>query len=115
MALDCSAFQHMRATVQKLTDDGVYRRDDPTTVALQLWGRGARVAAMLIAKPHLPSGDADAFAGRVLCAVFCGQVALGLAGPDATPRQLLARVAAQRRSEASPERSLFWGSPESEG
>ncbi len=102
IALDSAAFKHMRATVQKLMDDGIYRPDDPTTVALELWSAAHGVAAMLIAKPHLPFGDAEAFADRVLCSVFCGQVMIGLAGPDATPQQLAAWVTAKRRSEVCP-------------
>ena len=51
---------------------------------------------MLIAKPHLSFGEAETFADRVLCSVFCGQVVLGLAGTDATPEQLVAWVRAQR-------------------
>ena len=60
----------MRALLRK--EDGIYQRDDPTTVALELWAAAHGVAAMLIAKPHLPFGDAEAFADRVLCPVFCG-------------------------------------------
>jgi AcrR family transcriptional regulator len=94
MTLDTSAFQHMRDTVQMLVEDGVYLRDDPTTVALEIWSAAHGVAAMLIAKPHLPFGDAEAFADRVLCSVFAGRVVTGLAGPDATPQQVVAWVKA---------------------
>ena len=66
MALDNSAFKHIRATVQTLIDDGIHLQDDPTTVALEFWTAAHGVAAMLIAKPHLPFGDAEAFADRVL-------------------------------------------------
>lgn len=52
-------------------------------------------------RPSAPGGPAIGSATR-----FCTRP------PN---QQLVARVAAQRRSEASPERSLFWGSPESEG
>ena len=37
MALDSTAFKHMRASVQTLMDEGVYRTDDPTTIA---WNSG---------------------------------------------------------------------------
>lgn len=115
VVLDSSAFKHMRATVQKLMDDGVYLPDDPTTVALEFWSAVHGVAAMLIAKPHLPFGDAEAFADRVLCSVFCGRVVAGFAGSDATPQELMAWVAAQRRSEVSSQRGLLWGSADSKG
>jgi AcrR family transcriptional regulator len=96
ITLDSSAFKHMRDTVQTLMEDGVLRADDPTTVALEFWSAAHGVAAMLIAKPHLPFGDAGAFADRVLCSVFCGRVVTGLVGADVTPRQLVDWVVAHR-------------------
>ncbi|MGZ4528167.1 MAG: TetR/AcrR family transcriptional regulator [Mycobacterium sp.] len=99
VTLDSSAFKHMRATVQMLMDDGIYLPDDPTRVALQLWSAAHGVAAMLIAKPHLPFGDVEAFADRVLCSVFCGQVVIGYCETDATPQRLAAWVAAHRQWE----------------
>ncbi len=54
---------------------------------------------MVIAKPHLPVGDAEAFADRVLCSVSCGQVVIGYCGTDATPQKLAAWVAAHRQWE----------------
>ncbi len=114
VTLHSSAFEHMRATVQKLMDDGIYTPDDPTTVALEFWSAAHGVAAMLIAKPHLPFGDAEAFADRVLCSVFWGHVVRVLAGPG-TPQQSVAWVAGQRRPEASSERRLMWGCTERGG
>jgi AcrR family transcriptional regulator len=101
MTLDSSAFKHMRATVQRLMDDGIYRPDDPTTVALELWSAAHGVAAFLIAKPHLPFGDAEAFADRVLSSVFCGQLVIGYCGRDATPQKFAAWVTAHRPSQES--------------
>jgi len=85
VALVSSAFMHMRAAVQALMDEGIYARDDPTRVALELWTAVHGVAALLIAKPYLPWGDVETFADRVLRAVCCGQVVLGLVGCDASP------------------------------
>jgi AcrR family transcriptional regulator len=99
--LSNSAFEHIRATVQRLMDDGTYRPVDPTTVALELWAALHGVAAMLIAKPHLPFGDAEAFADRVLSSVFCGQLVMGYCGRDATPQMLASWVAAHRPQEES--------------
>jgi AcrR family transcriptional regulator len=96
VTLDSSAFKHMRATVQRLMDDGIHLLDDATNVALQLWSAAHGVAAMVIAKPHLPFGDAEAFADRVLCSVFCGQVVIGYCGADATPQMLADWVTAHR-------------------
>jgi AcrR family transcriptional regulator len=87
VALETTAFKHMLATVQTLMDEGVYPPDDPTTVALEIWTAAHGVAAMLIAKPHLPFGDAEVFADRVLSSVFCGRVVTGLAGSDARPEE----------------------------
>lgn len=99
--LSNAAFKHIRATVQRLMDDGTYRPADPTTVALELWTALHGVAAMLIAKPHLPFGDVEAFADRVLSSVFCGQLVMGYCGRHATPQMLAAWVAAHRPPEES--------------
>lgn len=99
--LSNSAFKHIRATVQRLMDDGTYRPVDPTTLALELWTALHGVAAMLIAKPHLPFGDAEAFADRVLSSVFCGQLVMGYCGRDATPQMLASWVAVHRPQEES--------------
>jgi len=94
VALDSSAFRHMCATVQKLMDDGIYLPDDPTTAALEFWSAAHGVAAMSIAKPHLPFGDAEAFADRVLGWVFCGRAVIGDCGPDVASHKLAAWVIA---------------------
>jgi AcrR family transcriptional regulator len=86
-ALASSAFAHLRATVRGLMDEGICPPGDETTVALQLWSAAHGVASLLIAKPHLPFGDATDFADRVLGAVFCGHIVEGLVGADATPQQ----------------------------
>jgi AcrR family transcriptional regulator len=99
--LNSSAFRHIRATVQRLMDDGTYPPAAPTTVALELWSALHGVAAMVIAKPHLPFGDAEAFADRVLASVFCGQLVMAYCGPDATPQMMAAWVAAHRPPEES--------------
>jgi AcrR family transcriptional regulator len=100
--LDSSAFKHMRETVQTLMDEKIYPPGDPTTVALQLWSAAHGVAALLIAKPHLPFGDAEAFAERVLGAVFWGHLVAGLVGLDAAPHELLHRLMAREQREGSP-------------
>ena len=93
-ALASSAFGHMSASVQALMDEGIFPPGDATSVALELWSATHGVASLLIAKPHLPFGDADAFADRVLRAVFCGNVVTGLVGTDATPQQTVERLMA---------------------
>jgi AcrR family transcriptional regulator len=99
IALDSTAFKHMRASVQTLMDEGVYRTDDPTTIALELWTVSHGVAAILIAKPHLPYGDVEAFADRVLGAVLCGHMVAGVVGSEATSRELVDWVLTHRRME----------------
>jgi AcrR family transcriptional regulator len=101
IALDGSAFKHMRASVQALMDAGIYRTADPTTVALELWSVMHGVAALLIAKPHLPFGDVDAFANRLLGAAVCGQMVAGLVDSGATSQQPVDWVLAHRPSEES--------------
>ena len=104
-ALASSAFEHMCATVRSLMDEGICPPGDATTVALQLWSAAHGVASLLIAKPHLPFGDPNEFADRVLGAVFCGHIVEGLAGADATPQQtvewLMAVGSLQKRTEGS--------------
>jgi AcrR family transcriptional regulator len=105
-ALTSSAFEHMCATVRALMDEGFCPPGDATTVALQLWSAAHGVASLLIAKPHLPFGDANDFADRVLGAVFCGHIVEGLVGADATPQQtvewLMAIGSSLKHTEGSP-------------
>ena len=86
VTLNSSAFEHMRAGVIAMMDEGIYVRDDPTLVALQLWAAAHGVAALLIAKPYLPWGDVDVFTDRVLRAVCCGQIVNGIIGYDTVPQ-----------------------------
>jgi AcrR family transcriptional regulator len=109
-ALASSAFEHMRATVQALMDQGICPPGDATTVALKLWSTAHGVASLLIAKPHLPFGDAEAFTERALSAVFCGHIVTGLVGAAATAQQIvewlmklgsLAQASSEKPSEGS--------------
>jgi AcrR family transcriptional regulator len=77
-ALVSSAFEHMCATVKALMAEGVFPPGDASGIALELWSAAHGVAALLIAKPHLPFGDADVFTDRVLRAVFSGNMVTGL-------------------------------------
>jgi AcrR family transcriptional regulator len=93
-ALASSAFEHMCATVEVLMAEGVFPPGDATGVALGLWSAAHGVASLLIAKPHLPFGDSDVFADRVLRAVFSGNMVTGLVGADATPQEVVERLTA---------------------
>ena len=70
-------------------DEGIYARDDPTRVALELWTAAHGVAALLIAKPYLPWGDVEEFTDRVLGAVCCGQIVGGIIGYDTSPQDMV--------------------------
>jgi AcrR family transcriptional regulator len=87
MALNTSAFVHMRASVEALVADGIYPAGDPTTLALELWTAAHGVAALLISRPYLPWGDAEEFADRVFRSVCCGHVVSGAIGPDDPPHE----------------------------
>jgi hypothetical protein len=93
-ALASSAFEHIRASVRMLMAEGVFPPGDATGIALELWSAAHGAASLLIAKPHLPFGDADAFTDRVLRAVFSGHMVTGLVGADATPQQVVDRLTA---------------------
>jgi AcrR family transcriptional regulator len=89
VTLASSAFEHLRAGVQAMIDEGIYPPGDAIQLALELWSAAHGVAALLIAKPYLPWGDAEAFADRVLRAVCCGQIVSGIIGYDASPHDTL--------------------------
>jgi AcrR family transcriptional regulator len=93
-ALASSAFEHMCATVEVLMAEGVFLPGDATGIALELWSAAHGAASLLIAKPHLPFGDADAFTDRVLRVVFSGNMVTRLVGADATPQQVVERLTA---------------------
>ncbi|HEY4796850.1 MAG TPA: TetR/AcrR family transcriptional regulator [Mycobacterium sp.] len=97
-ALASSAFAHMSAAVGVLMAEGVFPRGDAAAVALELWSAAHGAASLLIAKPHLPFGDAEAFTDRVLRAVFLGHMAAGLIGVDDTPDQVVEQLTALKSS-----------------
>src|SRR5690242_20492253 len=69
MALNTSAFVHMRKSVESLIDEGIYPAGDPIAKALELWSAAHGVAALLMSRPYLPWGDVEEFADRVLRSV----------------------------------------------
>ena len=90
MALNSSAFVHLRRTVESLMAEGIYAPGDSALVALELLTVAHGVAAMLIAKPHLPWGDVEAFADRVLKAVCVGHIVRGAFDPELPPTETIA-------------------------
>lgn len=92
LTLNSSAFLHLRTSVEALIADGIYPAGDATAMALELWTAAHGVAAMLVAKPYLPWGDAEEFADRVLRAVCLGQIVAGMIGTDLTPDGAVTRL-----------------------
>ena len=77
--------------------EGTYPQGESTVYALELWTAAHGVAALLISRPYLPWGDAEDFADRVLRAVCCGHIALGLIGPKVSPQETVAQLKGLRR------------------
>jgi AcrR family transcriptional regulator len=92
LALNSSAFMHMRHSVEALMADGIYPPGDATTLALELWTVAHGVAALLISRPYLPWGDAEAFADRVMKAVCIGHIVSGAIDPDVPPHEAIRRL-----------------------
>ena len=92
ITLNSSAFVHMRNSVESLMAEGIYPPGDSTAMALELWTVAHGVAALLISRPYLPWGDAEAFADRVMRAVCCGQVVSGIIGTELPPQETIARL-----------------------
>ncbi|AGB25180.1 transcriptional regulator [Mycobacterium sp. JS623] len=92
VALNSSAFVHMRASVESLMAEGIYPPGDPVDKALELWTAAHGVAALLISRPYLPWGDAEEFADRVLKSVCVGQIVSGAIDPDLPPAEAIAQL-----------------------
>jgi AcrR family transcriptional regulator len=92
VALNSSAFTHIRNTVETLMAEGVLPQGDSTAVALELWTVGHGVSAMMISRPYLPWGDAEEFANRVLRAVALGEMVSGTIDPELPPADAVAQL-----------------------
>jgi AcrR family transcriptional regulator len=92
VTLNSSAFVHLRSAVESLMAEGTYPQGDPTTAALELLTVAHGVAAMLISRPYLPWGDAEALTDRVLKSAVCGHIVLGMIGTDVPPQEGIARL-----------------------
>jgi AcrR family transcriptional regulator len=90
VALNSSAFVHMRHTVEALMAEGIYPQGDATSLALELWTVAHGLAALMISRPYLPWGDADEFADRVMRSVCVGHIVSGAVDPDLPPREGIA-------------------------
>ena len=92
VALNSSAFVHMRHSVEALIAEGIYPRGDATSLALELWTVAHGLAAQMISRPYLPWGDAEDFADRVMRAVCVGHIVSGAVDPDIPPREAIAML-----------------------
>ncbi|SEH68665.1 DNA-binding transcriptional regulator, AcrR family [Mycolicibacterium rutilum] len=92
VALNSSAFVHLRHTVEQLMAERIYPPGDATAAALELMTVAHGVAAMLISKPYLPWGDAEDFTDRVLAAVCLGHITLGVIDRDAPAQASVAKL-----------------------
>lgn len=92
VALNSSAFVHMRHSVEALIAEGIYPRGDATSLALELWTVAHGLAAQMISRPYLPWGDAEEFADRVMRAVCVGHIVSGAVDPDIPPREAIAML-----------------------
>jgi AcrR family transcriptional regulator len=92
VALNTSAFVHLRNAVEALMAEGTYPAGDSTSFALELWTAAHGVAALLTSRPYLPWGDAEEFADRVLRAVCCGHIVCGRIAPKTSPQETVAQL-----------------------
>jgi AcrR family transcriptional regulator len=91
--LHSSAFAHMQATVEECIEARIFE-GDPLAISFEMWAAAHGVAALMIAKPYLPFGDADDFADRVLCAAAVGHAARPIVGDE--PAAVVEWLARQR-------------------
>ncbi|WP_460697377.1 TetR/AcrR family transcriptional regulator [Nocardia thraciensis] len=91
--MSSGAFQRFSQTVRAAMDAGTIAAGDPLPVVLELWAAAHGIASLLITKPYLPWGDAEAIANRVLGAACVGHAVVDIMGgeplePDETARWL---------------------------
>ncbi|HKP40460.1 TetR/AcrR family transcriptional regulator [Mycobacterium sp.] len=92
VALNSSAFEHMRSAIESLMAEGVYPAGDSTAFVLELWAAAHGVAAMLISRPYMPWGDAEVFTDRVLRAMCAGHIMSGVIDPELPPQEAISRL-----------------------
>ena len=92
LTLNTAAFMHLVGSVQALMAEGIYPDGDATVGALELLTVAHGIVALMISRPYLPFGEAEAFADRVLRAACFGRIAMGLIGADTAPAEAIARM-----------------------
>ncbi|WP_431966613.1 WHG domain-containing protein [Nocardia sp. bgisy134] len=86
--LTSGAFQHFAASVRECMAEGTIAPGDPLPVVLDLWAVVHGLASLLIAKPHLPWGDHEEMANRIMCAACLGHTVLNMVGGTPSPDEL---------------------------
>jgi AcrR family transcriptional regulator len=79
--LHSSAFSHLESTVEECVAAGVFE-GEALAITFEMWAVAHGVAALMIAKPYLPFGDAEDFADRVLSSAAVGHAVRPLVGDD---------------------------------
>jgi AcrR family transcriptional regulator len=92
IALNSSAFEHMRSAIESLMAEGIYPAGDSTAFVLELWAAAHGVAAMLISRPYMPWGDAEVFTDRVLRAICTGHIISGVIDPELPPQEAISKL-----------------------
>jgi len=90
--LHSAGFSHMQATVEECIASGVFQ-GEPLAITFEMWAAAHGVAALMIAKPYLPFGDAEEFADRALCAAALGHAVRPMLGDDPSPGVVTAWLA----------------------
>jgi AcrR family transcriptional regulator len=93
--LHSSAFSHLQATVEQCIETGIFQ-GEPLAITFGMWAAAHGVAALMIAKPYLPFGDAEDFADRALCAAAIGHAVRPMVGDDPTPEVITQWLVRQR-------------------
>ncbi|WP_330227958.1 TetR/AcrR family transcriptional regulator [Nocardia sp. NBC_00508] len=100
--LSSGAFQLFAGTVRECMDEGTIVAGDPLPVVLQMWAVAHGIASLLIAKPYLPWGEAEATADRVMSAACVGHAVLDLIGGDPTPDEVTGWIGRLRENSPAP-------------
>ncbi|WP_187686202.1 TetR/AcrR family transcriptional regulator [Nocardia wallacei] len=102
LVMGSGVFRRFADTVREAMDAGTIAPGDPLPVVLELWAAAHGIVSLLIAKPYLPWGDAEAIADRVLGAACVGHAVLDIMGGELPEPDETARWLARLREEKSP-------------
>jgi AcrR family transcriptional regulator len=92
-----AAFSELSRTVIECMELGIFTAGDPLPISLDLWAAAHGIASLMIAKPYVPWGDAEAVIDRVLVVACLGHVARDLIGEAIDAAAIFEWVKVQRR------------------